>query len=196
MEKIIINDGWLIYDPHFYSASESELVFEGLKQLPTWEQGTIKIFGKDHKTPRLESFHADKGLRYGYSGQRMRTHEFNDTLQSIRTKLCQESGFQFNSVLCNLYRNGSDSNGWHADNEHELGKDPIIASISFGATRRFDLKHALSGEKFSLELSHGSLLIMGGAIQHHWKHQIAKTKKVMHPRINLTFRLITHRSVD
>lgn len=196
MEKILIQDGWLMFDPHFYSAKESDLIFDELQQMPDWEQGTVTIFGKEYRTPRLESFHAENGLNYGYSGQRMKTHPFNSALISTRLKLSEETGYNFNSVLCNLYRDGNDSNGWHADNEPELGKEPIIASLSFGATRRFDLKHTLSGEKHSFELSHGSLLIMGGSTQHHWKHQIAKSKKVTKPRINLTFRNIVFGSFD
>ena len=177
-------------DTHFYAQDEPEVLFERFSNMKSWEQGTLKLFGKNFKTPRLESFHADEGLSYGYSGQRMRTHPFNETLDSIRAKLINETGYRFNSVLCNLYRDGNDSNGWHADNEPELGKDPVIASISFGASRRFDLKHEYTGEKRSFELTPGSLLIMGGSLQQHWKHQIAKTKKVDSPRINLTFRKI------
>jgi len=192
MEKIEVRDGWIMLDSHFYSEDESKLIFEQLSEMPTWEQGTVKIFGKQFATPRLESFHAEDGLSYVYSGQRMRSHPFNETLDRIRTALFQKTGFMFNSVLCNLYRDGNDSNGWHADNEPELGKDPIIASISFGETRRFDLKHEQTGEKLSFKLSTGSLLIMGGSLQHHWKHQITKSKKITKPRINLTFRNIVY----
>lgn len=196
MEKIDIQDGWLMYDPHFFSVQESDQLFQELFQMNTWEQGNVTIFGKGYYTPRLESFHAETGLSYGYSGQRMKTNELTVILRSIGIKLMEKCGHPFNSVLCNLYRDGNDSNGWHADNEPELGRDPIIASVSFGATRRFDLRHNLSGEKRSFELNHGSLLIMGGSIQHHWKHQIAKSKKISDPRINLTFRNIVRRSVE
>jgi alkylated DNA repair dioxygenase AlkB len=195
MEKIALQDGWIIFEPHFYFESEADTIFQRLLKLDSWQQGTVRIFGKEYPTPRLESFHAENGLSYGYSGQRMTTIPFDDTLNSIREKLFSETGFTFNSVLCNLYRDGNDSNGWHADNEHELGKDPVIASISFGASRRFDLKHEKSGEKRSFELTPGSLLIMGGSLQHHWKHQIPKTKVVDSPRINLTFRNIVRGSV-
>ena len=97
---------------------------------------------------------------------------------------------QFNCVLVNLYRNGQDSNGWHADNEPELGKNPMIASVSLGATRRFDLRHNITKEKISFDLTNGSLLLMKGEIQHFWKHQITKTKKIDAARINLTFRML------
>jgi alkylated DNA repair dioxygenase AlkB len=190
MEKIDLQDGWIFFEPHFYSQSEADAIFQGLLQLESWQQGTVRIFGKEYPTPRLESFHAESGLSYSYSGQRMKTHPFNDTLNSIRHKLLMETGYSFNSVLCNHYRDGNDSNGWHADNERELGNDPIIASLSFGEKRRFDLKHNDTGKRQSFDLNHGSLLIMGGALQHRWKHQIAKTKKVNLPRINLTFRNI------
>ena len=97
----------------------------------------------------------------------------------------------FNCVLLNLYRDGADSNGWHADNEKELGKQPQIASFSLGASRFFHFKHRrIKEEKYKMELHHGSLLLMEGAMQEHWLHQIPKTKKLMQPRINLTFRKI------
>lgn len=108
----------------------------------------------------------------------------------LKLRLEQEFDIQFNSVLANLYRDGKDSNGWHADNEKELGKNPIIASLSFGSERRFDLKHQLTKKKISFDLKNGALLIMGGEMQHFWKHQIAKSSKISEQRINLTFRRI------
>jgi len=106
----------------------------------------------------------------------------------LKKKIETVSGESFNCVLANLYRDGKDSNGWHADNEKELGRNPVIASISLGAARRFDLKHNTKVDSKQLVLPHGSLLIMGGMMQHHWKHCIAKTAKIIQPRINLTFR--------
>ena len=114
--------------------------------------------------------------------------EWNETLSEIKKKVEKISESSFNACLANLYRDGKDSNGWHADNEKELGKNPIIASLSFGATRTFKLKHLQTNEKIDIELTTGSLLIMGGEMQHYWKHQIPKTKKFKAPRINLTFR--------
>lgn len=190
IEKIVLKDGWIRFIPTFLNEDFANQLFEHLQQTIQWQQGEIVLFGKKHATPRLEAFCADDQKSYGYSGQRLITHEFTKELNEIRQKLTLEIGTSFNSVLLNLYRTGNDSNGWHADNEPELGKNPIIASLSLGATRRFDLKHNTTKEQHSFHLNHGSLLIMGGELQHHWKHQIAKTKKVNDPRINLTFRNI------
>ena len=190
IEKIVLKDGWIRFIPTFLNEDIANQLFEHLQQTIQWQQGEIVLFGKKHATPRLEAFCADDQKSYGYSGQRLITHEFTNELNEIRQKLTLEIGTSFNSVLLNLYRTGNDSNGWHADNEPELGKNPIIASLSLGATRRFDLKHNTTKEQLSFHLNHGSILIMGGELQHHWKHQIAKTKKVNEPRINLTFRNI------
>ncbi|NCA20626.1 MAG: alpha-ketoglutarate-dependent dioxygenase AlkB, partial [Crocinitomicaceae bacterium] len=125
-----------------------------------------------------------------YSGKTLETHPFTEELLELKSLIEEASHQEFNCVLVNLYRDGKDSNGWHSDNETELGKNPAIASLSLGAIRRFDLKHNTTKEKISIELNHGSLLIMKGEMQHFWKHQIAKTTKVSTPRINLTFRYI------
>ena len=187
-EKTILRDGWIIYVPNFYAKEIADQLFNLFYQTINWQQGEIKLFGKKHLTPRLEAFYAEENKSYGYSGQRLLTSTFTKELTQIKENIELTFSIQLNSVLINLYRDGNDSNGWHADDEPELGRNPIIASLSLGATRRFDLKHNTTKEKLSLELESGSLLIMGGELQHYWKHQIAKTKKVNAPRINLTFR--------
>ena len=116
-------------------------------------------------------FYAEENKSYGYSGQRLLTSTFTKELTQIKENIELTFSIQLNSVLINLYRDGNDSNGWHADDEPELGRNPIIASLSLGATRRFDLRHTSTKEKLSLELEPGSLLIMGGELQHYWKHQ-------------------------
>jgi alkylated DNA repair dioxygenase AlkB len=189
-EKINLTDGWIIYIPHFYTIETANKLFHVFYPTINWQQGEIKLFGKTHLTPRLEAFYAEDNKSYGYSGQRLTTTNLTKDLTQIKQDIEQKFSIALNSVLINLYRNGNDSNGWHADNEPELGENPIIASLSLGARRRFDLKHTTTKEKLSLELETGSLLIMGGSLQHHWKHQIAKTKKIKDPRINLTFRYI------
>jgi alkylated DNA repair dioxygenase AlkB len=138
----------------------------------------------------LEAFYAEKNLEYGYSGQQFKTKNFTPLLLQIKQKVEEASTYTFNSVLVNYYRDGNDSNGWHADNEKELGENPTIASLSFGTSRRFDLKHTTKAEKLSVQLNSGSLLVMSGEMQHFWKHQIAKSKKITTGRINLTFRTI------
>jgi alkylated DNA repair dioxygenase AlkB len=188
--KTELQDGWIDYIADFLTASESQLLFDRLSTETPWLQGEIKIFGKKIATPRLEAFYADPGINYAYSGQQLPVHTFTHELKEIKTRIEKLTSEQFNCVLINLYRNGTDSNGWHADNEKELGINPLIASLSLGIERRFDLRHNSTKEKIELILKPGSLLIMGGELQHHWKHQIAKSKKIIQPRINLTFRKI------
>ena len=185
-----LDKGWIEYYPHFLNTDEVLQLFQLIHNETNWTQGKITLFGKSHFTPRLEAFYAEKGKSYAYSGQHLTTNEFTPILLELKQKVEQTCGFTFNSVLINLYRDGSDSNGWHADNEPELGPNPIIASLSLGATRNFDLKRNDVHLKKRIVLESGSLLIMGGEIQHHWKHTIAKSKKVKGPRINLTFRKI------
>jgi alkylated DNA repair dioxygenase AlkB len=188
MTKEIIEDGWLHVDPHFLNNEEAVVMFQTLVTTLPWAQGSVTLFGKTYPTPRLESLHVSGNKTYTYSGNALSQHPFTPELLALKAKLDDLVGVQFNCVLANYYRDGKDSNGWHADNERELGKNPIIASLSLGATRRFDLKHNTTGERKQLMLTHGSLLIMGGSMQHHWKHCIAKSTKIIEPRINLTFR--------
>lgn len=188
--KISIDNGTLEYIPAFLSPQNALLLYNKLLEKTPWNQGMITIFGKKVATPRLEAFYAEDGLNYTYSGQQLKVYPFTTELEKLKNQLELLTGQKFNSVLINLYRNGEDSNGWHADNEKELGINPFIASISIGTNRRFDFQHIKSKEKKSIILENGSLLLMGGEIQHYWKHQIAKTKKVHTSRINLTFRLI------
>ena len=178
------------YFPNFFNEEKSDLLFEKLKSEIPWQQDDIKVYGKIYAQPRLTALYGNEGKQYSYSSVIMQPHSWNALLTSIKEKvetLCDE---KFTTVLLNLYRNGKDSNGWHADNEKELGKNPVIASVSFGVSRPFYLKHNTLNEKLKIELEHGSLLVMKGETQHYWKHQIAKTAKEIGPRINLTFRII------
>ena len=189
-EKINLNDGGLIYFPMFFDENEAIYYFNELWNIIDFQQNEIKIFGKTFPTPRLESFHSKENKNYSYSGIKLPSKPFNATLEKLLENVEQATNSKFNCVLINLYRDGSDGNGWHADNEKELGPNPIIASLSFGATRRFDLRNNLTTEKYSINLNSGDLLWMDNRIQNNYKHQIAKTKKVSEPRINLTFRYI------
>jgi alkylated DNA repair dioxygenase AlkB len=189
-EKINLNDGGLIYFPMFFDENEAIYYFNELWNTIDFQQNEIKIFGKTFPTPRLESFHSKENKYYSYSGIKLLSKPFNVTLGKLLENVEQATKSKFNCILINLYRDGSDSNGWHADNEKELGPNPIIASLSFGATRRFDLRNNLTTEKYSINLNSGDLLWMDNRIQNNYKHQIAKTKKVSEPRINLTFRYI------
>jgi alkylated DNA repair dioxygenase AlkB len=189
-QELQISNGHLTLLEGFYNADEANEMYTQLLESLEWKQGTIHLFGKTHSTPRLEAFYAEKNLEYGYSGQQLKTKNFTPLLLQIKQKLEEVSAYTFNSVLVNYYRDGNDSNGWHADNEKELGENPTIASLSFGTSRRFDLKHISKAEKLSIQLHSGSLLVMSGETQHFWKHQIAKSKKITTGRINLTFRTI------
>jgi alkylated DNA repair dioxygenase AlkB len=189
-EKIELKDGNLIYFPQFFNEMDSIHFFNYLRNEITFEQHKVKIFGKIYETPRLESFHAKIQTTYTYSRNTLPSKLFSETLHLLCAEVEKATNTVFNCVLVNYYRDGQDSNGWHADNEKELGPNPKIASLSFGASRRFDLMHNLKNEKFSIDLKNGDLLFMDERIQNFYKHQIAKTKRVQMPRINLTFRFI------
>lgn len=177
---------------NFFDPSESDEFFERLKEEPSWKQEPIKLFGKTIMQPRLTALYGDPKLPYGYSGIKMIPHPFSPTLLAIKARIESLAGVKFTHVLLNRYRDGKDSMGWHRDNEKELGINPVIASVSFGAARDFHLRlYDTKSEKLTLNLSHGSLLIMKGLTQHHWEHQIPKRANLVGERINLTFRVIT-----
>ena len=156
-----------------------------------WEEHQLVLFGKKVSEPRRSAWIADNDIHYVYSGVERPAHIWTPTLTSIRDAITHETGHTFNSVLANLYRDGNDAMGWHSDDEPCNGPEPVIASVSFGAERRFDFRHRTSKEKASVVLPHGSLLLMSGLSQHCWQHSIARSKKVTSPRINLTFRFVT-----
>lgn len=184
-------DATLAWDLHYLSESEATHYFEVLRDSLAWEQGEIRIFGKNMLEPRLSCWYGDPGAVYTYSGKRQDPMPWTQELQALRERLQHDCGCRFNSVLANRYRFGQDSMGWHSDDEPELGEDPIIASLNLGATRSFHLKHKqLKTEKRKFGLGHGSLLVMAGTTQQHWQHQVPKTKREVAERINLTFRYI------
>lgn len=192
-EKIVFNlpNAEIEYYPHFFTLDKANLLFEKLKNEIPWQQDEIKVFNKMHQQPRLTALFGNDGKPYGYSNIVMQPHPWSPILTHIKEEIETVCNENFTTVLLNLYRNGKDSNGWHADNEKELGRNPSIASVSFGATRPFYLKHnTIENQKLKIDLHHGSLLIMKGETQHFWKHQIAKTAKPINARINLTFRII------
>ena len=169
----------------------ADAVFAALRTKVAWRQDHLKMFGNLIPVPRLESWVADEGLDYTYSGIHHEPDPWIDELVELRDLSSRHTGTSFNSVLCNLYRDGSDGVDWHADDEPEFGPMPVIASWSLGATRRFDLRrvddHSI---KVELELHHGDLVIMNGTTQELWRHRVPKTKKPVGERINLTFRLV------
>lgn len=187
-----IPDGDLIFYPAALTTAEAPPFLEILKQETLWQQDKIKIYGKEVSLPRLTAWYGDSGRSYTYSGIAMNPHPWTFTLLEIKQRIEQLAQVSFNSVLLNLYRKGSDGVNWHSDDEPELALGQTIASVSFGGTRRFMMKHKTKTEaaKFELKLTHGSVLLMRGETQQHWLHQVPKTKKKVDPRINLTFRVI------
>lgn len=188
--SIPIEDGKLEYDPDFLGEGERRSLREHLIQSVPWKQEPIKLFGKEVMQPRLTAWYGDPDTAYSYSGIVMEPLPWTKALLEIKTRVENFANAPFNSVLLNYYRDGQDSMGWHSDNEPELGRNPVIASLSLGGMRRFHLKHRQRKdlENIRMDLLDGSLLIMGGELQHHWLHQISKTKKAVAGRINLTFR--------
>jgi alkylated DNA repair dioxygenase AlkB len=190
--SIPIEKGELKWSPDFYPSDQADALLQKLSEEIAWRQEPIKIFGREMMQPRLTAWHGDPGTAYSYSGITMEPLPWTPLLQEIKTKIESVADHAFNSVLLNLYRDGQDSMGWHSDDEPELGKNPVIASLSLGAARRFHLKPKKRKdlENLRFDLTHGSLLIMGGALQHHWLHQISKTKRAVGVRVNLTFRWV------
>ena len=186
-----LKDGKILYDRNFLSSVEASRYFKILRNETAWQQDQIKVFGKEYDQPRLTALYANNNFPYSYSNITMYPSPFSATLLEIKEKVEQQLKKEFTTCLLNLYRHGQDSNGWHADNEKELGKNPIIASVSLGAERMFHMKHRTdNSQKIKINLIHGSLLVMSGSTQHYWLHQIPKTKKHVEERINLTFRIL------
>ena len=180
-----------LFDP-FLDEQEAYQMFTELYQFTPWRQDHIRLYGREVTIPRLQAWYGDRDCNYSYSGIMLHPLEWTPLLLKIKQRIEQTVGAPFNSVLINLYRHGQDSNGWHADNEPELGKEPVIASLSLGAVRRFRLrKNSDRGKTMSLDLNPGSLLVMAGTTQQCWQHCVPKTARQVEPRINLTFRHIS-----
>jgi len=186
----IIRNGEYTYQPSFFNLALSDRFFQDFRKNILWRQESMNMYGKKVSFPRLTSWYGDNDKPYTFSGITLSPSPWTQSLVEIKNMIQEFSKAQFNSVLLNLYRHGNDSISWHTDAEPELGKNPIIASVTFGASRTFQLRHKHTKEQIELELTHGSLLIMQGELQHYWQHQIPKTKKIIGERINLTFRNI------
>jgi alkylated DNA repair dioxygenase AlkB len=186
-----VPDGEWMYRPDFFSDGDADRLMKSLMREIPWSLHQIRIFGRWVSEPRQTAWFGDPEAVYTYSGVTMKPAPWTAALTELRRAVEAVSGSAFNSVLLNLYRGGQDSMGWHSDDEPELGMNPVIASLSFGAERRFLLRHrALPEERREIVLEHGSLLVMGGALQHHWQHSVPKSVRIHTPRINLTFRQI------
>jgi len=184
-------DGQARLWPAAFEPDEALRLFDSLRAGIHWRQEEIVIFGQRRRVPRLVAWHGDPGASYRYSGTDHHPEPWTPALERVRARVCELSGAEFNAVLLNLYRDGRDGMGWHADDEPELGRDPVVASVSLGASRRFCLRHRRRKDlKLDLELPHGSLLVMAGPLQHHWVHALPKTRRPVGERINLTFRRV------
>ena len=183
-------DANLKYYANFIPPTQATSIMQSLQQSLSWRQEQITLYGKTHDVPRLQAWYGDENADYQYSNLSMRPLRWDPALLELKQKCEHACNNHFNSVLANLYRHGQDGIGRHADNEPELGRQPVIASLSFGEVRNFDFYHNQSKEKVRLPLENGSLLIMSGNTQTHWQHSVAKTKKELAARINLTFRYI------
>ena len=189
--EIDIPDAEVFLYPSLLSNREADKLFDTLKKNIIWEKQKIKLYGEVHEVPRLTAWYGDPNKSYEYSGIKLKTRLWNAGLLKIREKIETISKTKFNSVLLNLYRSGSDSVLWHSDDEPELGKNPVIGSLSLGEAREFQMKHKYNRDlKQNILLQHGSFLLMKGKTQHNWLHQIPKRKNLKGERINLTFRTI------
>jgi alkylated DNA repair dioxygenase AlkB len=183
----VADGGVLLYFPQFLTREETDALFTSLQTTIAWKQEKGR-FG--HAFPRLTALYADEGVVYTYSGVTYPSLVWTEELDAVRRRVERAAGAPFNSVLLNRYRDAGDSIGWHADDEPELGVNPVVPSVSLGAERRFLLRHNKSREKIELVLKHGSLLVMAGTLQHHWRHSLPKLSRPVGERINLTFRNI------
>ena len=189
-ELIKVQNGEYLFLPSFFDSSVANDYLQKLRNKIKWEQEEMKIYGKIVKFPRLTAWYGDNDKPYSFSGITLNPNNWTSELTEIKKKIETKCNVICNSVLLNLYRNGQDSISWHTDAEKELGINPVIASVNFGATRKFQLRHIKTKEKIESELTHGSLLIMQGELQHFWQHQVPKTNIPVGERINLTYRVI------
>lgn len=181
----------LLFDAQWLEPATADALFASLRADIAWETHRIRLFGREHASPRLSCWIGDEDAVYRYSGARFEPRPWLPELRQIAQRLRAELGVEFNSVLANLYRDGRDAMGWHSDDEPELGPKPVIASVSLGAARRFALKHRSDPDRrLTLALPHGSLLVMAGETQRNYRHALPRTAKPVGERINLTFRRI------
>ena len=187
---IQIENGEYIYIPHFYNRQKADKYLTILGNNIDWKQESMNMYGKQVLFPRLTAWYGDNDKPYSFSGITLNPNPWSAELFEIKRDIEPMSKVEFNSVLLNRYRDGNDSISWHTDAEKELGENPIIASVNFGAERVFQLKHKDTKQREDIILKHGSLLIMMGELQHFWLHRVPKRKEIKTERINLTFRVI------
>jgi alkylated DNA repair dioxygenase AlkB len=190
-ERLEMPEADVIFYPAFFTEARANVLYEELYRNVSWKQEQIKLYGKLIDLPRGTAWYGDEGRSYTYSGITVTPNPWISVLREIKKEIEAVSGVIFNSVLLNLYRGERDSVAWHSDDEPELGRNPVIGSVSFGATRRFQFKHKRDkAPRQKIDLPHGSYLLMKGLTQHSWLHQVPKETKPLGARINLTFRVI------
>ncbi len=190
LARLAIEDGALLHHERWLPPEVASAAFTELRAATPWRAEQIRIAGRLIPVPRRTAWYGDPGATYVYSGLRNEPLPWTPLLTELRDAVIAAAGAPFNSVLINHYRDGRDSMGWHADDEPELGRDPVIASLSLGAPRRFVLRHATQrGRSMAFLLGDGALLVMAGATQHHYRHAVPKTAEAGE-RINLTFRQV------
>ena len=185
--------------PDFMSRQEADGLLHAISAEVPWQRHRIRLYGRELDSPRLSCWMGEPEAVYTYSRTRFEPLPWTPTVWALKSRIEAACGARFNSVLANLYRDGADSMGWHADDEPELGPEPLIASLSLGAERRFCLRErpvrgakasAVAPQRLALPLPHGSLLRMAGATQARYQHALPKSTRALGPRLNLTFRLI------
>jgi alkylated DNA repair dioxygenase AlkB len=189
-ENLLPKDGIAIYHGVVFNEMEASRICKELFDTIPWKQDEVVMFGKKIITKRKVAWYADAGITYTYAGVKKSGFQWTEGLLEIKQKVEGATGASYNACLLNLYHEGEEGMGWHQDNEKEMVAGSSIASLSFGAARKFAFKHATTNERLDIELANGSLLDMKGAIQQHWYHSLPKTKKVKQLRINMTFRLM------
>ena len=188
LQNLLPKNGEVIYYGKIMTQQEADFCFLGLMHDIEWKNDEVKIFGKQIITKRKVAWYADGGVSYTYSNTTKAGLNWTKELFKLKTLIEEITKESYNSCLLNLYHDGDEGMGWHSDDEKSIVKHSAIASVSFGAERKFVLKHKVTAEKVSQNLADGSLLLMKGETQTYWLHALTKTKKVKTPRINLTFR--------
>ena len=184
-------DGDAVLYPAFFPPAVAAHLLADLRATSAWRQDAVRLFGRAVLLPRLTAWHGDPDAAYTYSGIANTPAPWTPALLEVKRAVEPVCGVAFNGVLLNRYRTGRDGVSWHSDDEPEFGDDPVIASVSFGGPRTFQLRHKTRpGLRAAVELAHGSLLVMRGGTQRHWAHRVPKTAKPVAERINLTFRVV------
>ncbi|HEX8582347.1 MAG TPA: alpha-ketoglutarate-dependent dioxygenase AlkB [Acidimicrobiales bacterium] len=191
--RLDLPDADVVWFPGFFPPAEADRLLAALLATTPWQQEVIRVYGRPRPVPRLTSWHGDPGRRYAYSGIEMDPVPWTPALLEVKERIEAVAGERFNSVLANWYRDGQDSVSWHSDDEPELGPEPTIGSVSFGDTRRFQLRHKRVDAEHAMDLTHGGFLLMRGPTQRCWRHQVPKTSRPVGQRVNLTFRVILDR---